>query len=286
MPFNRGFASVMTALNEGRVHTQRFVKNAGPSHGSAWTDPTFSSGQPAYDARVGVLNTFTPMVAQRNDAIWFPGINAGQTRHLLGCTMRPLQSTWRSIVSVVLFDLLGYYPMVDGDSTDPQVMDNTLTLPRYQDGDNVRIAIVNHIAPALQNGVALIDYTDEQDQAHQVQVTIPNLGQNLVVSGQSPTSVNQASVFTSLNGGRGVKRIDAITYTTPPGGLHCYYLCKTLGTVVCGNDNGLALEKCFACHNGFNFPRIHDGAWISWFHRLNGTASTVTWWGDFTFFWE
>ena len=39
-------------------------------------------------------------------------------------------------------DYLLFYPQVDMDSVDPQAMDNTVTLPRYESGDGVRMFVV------------------------------------------------------------------------------------------------------------------------------------------------
>lgn len=35
---------------------------------------------------------------------------------------------------LLLCDFLLYYPSVDDSVTDPQILDNTITLPRYTDG--------------------------------------------------------------------------------------------------------------------------------------------------------
>lgn len=274
------------AFDAGKWHLQRFQKNAGTAHALQWSDPTFSSGQPPYDARVGVPLEFTPCVAQKNDAIWFPGIASGEDRYLVSATFWSNQATFNGPGSVVLFDLLGYYPLIDGDSTDQQDLDNTLTLPRYSDGKGVVAVMVNHIAPALNNGVCIIDYIDSTDTARTATVAIPNLGQNLVVSGHSSGSgSNYGTVNLPLPGGQGVKQITRIQHTTAPGGLHCIYLIRVLGSAVLG-DNLLAYEKDFALKDGFRLPRIHDGAWLGWFDRIGtGTSRTVTWFGNFVFAW-
>lgn len=88
------------------------------------------------------------------------------------------------------------------------------------------------------------------------------------------------------NGTTGVRSIDSIQYTTPPGGLHCAYLIKPLATCLTG-DHLVAVEKEFATKNGFHCPRIHDGAWLGWFDRIGaGTARSVSWFGNFTFAWN
>lgn len=279
-------ADLNTAYDEGRWHLQHVLKNAGTAHALQWADPTFASGQPAYDAHVGAALAFTPCIAQKNDAIYFPPVAAGQHRHLVGLTLRANQATYSGPASVVLFDLLGYYPLIDGDSTDEQAMDNSLTLPRYSDGEGVGLVIVNHVAPALQQGTAVINYTNSDGVAQSLTLALPNAGQNLVCSGHNAVSANSAAITIPLaNGARGIRSLDSITYATPPGGLHCAYLVKILGSAVLG-DNLVAMEKDFALHNAFACPRIHDGAWLGFFDRIgSGTARSVSWFGHFTFAW-
>ena len=118
-------------------------------------------------------------------------------------------------------------------------------------------------------------------------VGLPNNGQNLVCSGvRNSTATDTGPVTVSLaNGTTGVRSIDSIQYTTPPGGLHCAYLIKPLATCLTG-DHLVAVEKEFATKNGFHCPRIHDGAWLGWFDCIgSGTSRTVAWFGNFTFAW-
>lgn len=281
-------ADLNAAFDAGRWHHQRVYKAAGTSHGNTWADPSFAAGQPAYDARVGAAATFTPCIAQRNDAIFFPAIPAGMERRLTSVTLWAYSATYGGPVSVVLYDLLGYYPLIDGDSTDTQAFDNTLTLPRYASGEGVFPVMVCHVAPALQTGVAVIDYTDSSGTARTMTLGVPNNGQNLVCSGVRAAASNDVGpLFMALaNQARGVRSIDALTYTTPPGGLHCIYLVKPLATVQLG-DNGLAREKEFYGAAGMHCPRIEDGAWLGWFDCIsNASPRTVAWFGSLTFAWS
>lgn len=276
-------SDVNAAFEAGQWHLQRFLKNAGTSHALQWADPTFASGQPAYDAHVGTAVTFTPAIAAKNDSIYMPGIRADQHRHLAGVTMWQNQGTYRGPASVVLFDLLGYYPLIDGDSTDTQEMDNTLTLPRYASGEGVSLVLVNHVAPAIQGGQGSMTYTNSDGVQQTVNLGVPNNGVNLVCSAANNSTGTITGPFNVAlaNGARGIRSLDSITYTTPPGGLHCAYLIKPLATVVLG-DHLLATEKEFAAGG---MPRIHDGAWLGWFDRVGGTASSVAWFGNFIFIW-
>ena len=282
----RSLSDVNRAFAEGRWHNQRFLKNAGTVHNSNWADATFSSGQPAYDAHVGTVAKFTPCVAQGNDAIYLPPTGLGEHRHLISAVMRSAQGGgYSGAESVVLFDLLGYYPLLDGDSTDPQPMDNTLSLPRYSNGDGVCAVIINHVAPAVQNGLTNITVTDSQGVQKTTQVALANNGVNIVCSNFTNTTGANSAFAMSLNCPTGIRTIDSITHITPPGGLHVIYLVRPLATFVLG-DNLLASEKNFISHNSFNAPRIFDGAWLSWASTIPpGTARSISWWGDFTFAW-
>ena len=57
----RSLSDVNAAYESGRFHSQRYFKNAS-TNDLSWTDQSFSSGQPGYDARVGTANTFTPVI--------------------------------------------------------------------------------------------------------------------------------------------------------------------------------------------------------------------------------
>ncbi len=283
----RTLADLNAAYEAGRFHVQRVLKNAGTAHATQWADPTFASGQPAYDAHVGTPLQFTPCVAARNDSIFFPAIAAGQERYLHTVTLWSNQATYNGPGSVQLFDLLGYYPLLDGDSTDEQVMDNTASLPRYAAGDGVIAVWVCHVAPAIQNGLASIRFTGSDGAQRTVTMNVPNNGVNLVCTGGEATATaDTGALAMPMGSAAGVRRIDAVTYLTPPSGLHCIYLIRPLGTVVLG-DNKLAAEKDFFLHQGCAMPRVHDGAWLGWFDNLGaGTARAVNWWGNFTFVWS
>ena len=58
-----------------------------------------------------------------------------------------------------------YYPFLDGDSTDPQDLDNTATLPRYVDGKGLRAYIVAQGAGAGLGSYSM-SYTNQDGAAH------------------------------------------------------------------------------------------------------------------------
>lgn len=287
--FDKGMSSIISCFTEGRYHTQRILKNAGASFATGWMDVSYASGQPAYDARVGVPLTFTQAVASKNDAVFFPPIGINETRYLAGCTLRAGQSGAQSMENTIVFDLLGYYPLIDGDSTDIQAFDNTLSLPRYSDGKGVMMCLVNHVAPNLAVGNITVNYTDSDNVARTITIATSALLTIGMVMSNSNTTTSFGSPFIPLNGGSGVKSVQSVTFNTAPGGLYCLYLVKPLmnfNGIAGPSDNLLTKEKWNCVNNGFKMPIIHDGAWISMFHYHTGTARTTSWFGDFTFIWN
>jgi len=279
----RSAGDLADAYDNGRWHIQRFFKNAMANAGDgSWIDWAYASGQPGYNARVGTANTFTPEVAIRNDAIWFPDIPAGMERRLtgIGFYTSATQSN-QTNVEALLYDLVGYYPLIDGDSTDLQTMDNTLTLPRYTDGVGVRAVIVNHVAPQITSGgTHTIIYADADGTERTTTFGIQNAGVNRANS-RIPSAAAGASgdMFMALPG-RGVRNVKSIQYATAPGGLQCIYLIKPISYVShrAGADiqnSPVFTQKCLCAEESLALPVIPDGASLGFFLLANGSARTI-----------
>ncbi len=276
MALPRGTASIEDAFEQGRSHTQRLIKSAVAASGARWTDWAFASGQPAYDPRIGTALAFVPQRASANEHIY-----AGQftsEKHLLSATLRADGAG--GPISVLLFDLLGYYPLIDGDSTEYQPLDNTLPLPRCTDGTGVLPVLVSSVAPAIVTSTAVISYTD----ANGVQRTSPPFG---VATGSSPGQVlNTPSSAATSTGGigiplsgsiYGVRSVSGIQYTTAPGGLQCLYLVRPITTFTCNGNQYLATERFFP-----NSPALPDGCALNLFFYQQTSAST-SFFGHLTF---
>ena len=290
----RSHADLIRAYDEGRCHSQRFVKTgAGQANDTRWQDWAYQAGQPAYDARIGSAGAFVPVVASKNDAIWFPDIPAGMERKLHRITMIPRAvNASQSSVDFMLYDLVGYYPLIDGNSSDPQDFDNSLTLPRYADGNGLQLVMVNHVSPAINAGRMLLEYTDANGVDKSIDCLVPNNGINCSCSGVDTVgsyNITGLSLPTA-----GVRRVNRLTYSVTPGGLHCIYVIKPLAQLAHWNDllaqgdttgQKAALEVDFAVKDGWRLPTILDGAHLSFFYRANGSARANTFLGTFDFLW-
>lgn len=288
----RSVKDVVDAHEAGRVHTQRFFKNAGGTFANVWQDWSFASGQPAYDARIGNALAFNAFVASRNDAIYFPPMPAGMERRLEYVDFATVAGgTGQSTVEFQLYDLIGVYPLIDGDNIDLQEMDNTVTLPRYTDGAGVFPVLVNHIAPALSQANMTVNYTNSAGVAKSVVWRTTLAGQNNVAYTTSGSGTN-GPLYCALDGGdNGVRSIDNIQFDVAPGGLWAVYLVKPLvsmadrtGTTAAVTQKG-PCEKAFMLTNAWHMPEVKDGAWLGFFYMTAGTARSVAMHGNLTFVW-
>ena len=288
----RRMADVASAFEEGRFHQQRFYKGVLTSGDTHWQDWSYGAGQPSYDARIGTAAAFNAYIAQRNDAVYFPAIDADQHRHLVGLTLQTVASGTNQVtLDAIVYDLLGVYPLIDGDSTDEQIFDNTVTLPRYTDGLGVFPVLVNHVSPMISAATATMKYNDTNDIEQTVTIGVHLTGQNKIVSGIGGTTSIGAFSVPLAAGSKGVKTINSIQFISAPGGLYAIYLVKPLTTIMNNDGNAttdkIATEKELAMLNAFSFPRIYDGAWLGLFLRPNGGARTInSVFGHMTFIWN
>jgi len=281
---------VVAAFDEGRWHQQRFIKNASAAGDSRWTDWSYASGQPAYDARVGDAGAFTPAVAAGNDAIYFPPIPAGMQRALIDIELCPLASGNNQVsLNFVVYDLVGYYPLIDGDSSDLQVFDNTQTLPRYVDGKGLQAVLVNHIAPTLANGAGTLTYIDDEGAERTADFSTAVVANGQVMAAASLGGVGSALSLPT----RGIRRALSLQYSTAPGGLACLYVIRPLTSVVAvrdayetANSSKVIINSHQPIVKGFRMPLVLDGAHLGFFFNVNGGARTTAFTlGTMTFAW-
>lgn len=291
----RSVSDVLAAHDEGRTHVQRFYKGSLVNLADGqWQDWAYAPGQPGYDARIGVSGRFNPFVAVRNDAVWFPDVEPGQTRHLSEVVLRTTASnTGQTTVDCVVYDLVGVYPLIDGDSVDEQPLTNDDPLPRYADGTGVFPVLVNHVAPVVTNAPGVMTYTGHDGVQRTSGFGVNLTGPGRVCSSGYSTGVIGGGLSLPLAGGvRGVRSVDALQFTTAPGGLFSLYMYKPLLTVTNVGGGGIlavrgpaTVKSAFGQH-AWHAPRVHDGAHLGMFLRsAAGGRAISSVFGHFEFIW-
>lgn len=290
-------SDALRAYDEGRVHLQRFVKGSNLTVADGrWQDWSYAPGQPAYDARVGTPGRFNPLVASGNDAVYFPAVEPGQTRHLTEVCVRTVaRGSGQLRVSLVVYDVVGVYPLIDGDSTDEQTFLNDVPLPRYSDGAGVFPVLVNHVAPALAPAALTMRYLDHAGVERSTQGGVLNGGAGVVCSAAQSMAV--AGSFGALSmplgfGSRGARAVTSLQFGAPPGGLFSMYMLRPLLNLVQNdgatgsNPQTVPYTRPVLQTHGWNAPRIHDGAHIGMFMMPVGNSQSVAQvYGHMEFIW-
>lgn len=276
MPFNN-LLDVATAVAEtGNEWQSFFWKTGGPNPGAGrWLDTSVGAGIPIYNPYAGSALEATPMIGAGNRGIYTgPEPSAGQTKHLFA--MQAGTAGTGVPLYLLLADYLMFYPLVDGDSTDTQDLDNTATLPRSVSGEGVRcMAVV--AAPMVQSGVVTMTYTNSDGVANRTsKFGLPASGTigTLATSSSNAGVIGAVSPFAPLaSGDKGIRSIESIVMDTAPGGLLNFVLVKPIAHQQVREINTQA-EK-FLFRESATLPKIESGAYLS-FLANNGASATYT----------
>lgn len=293
----RSLKDINDAYDAGRSFSAVIRKGATSSgFDSTWYDWAFTTGHPIYDVRLGPALAFTPYVNTDNTSIWFPEIPAGQTRYLHKIDVQfALASTGQVGQTHMLYDLLGVYSLIDGDSTDVQTLTNVNTLPRYTSGVGVRATIINSISPTVQAGDGTLIYIDDTNTQRTVSFRIGLFGINSVGLTGAAGSVSGRGYpwFPLANGSKGVKSVVSLTFTTPPSGFWTIVLCYPLHYLsrwidpLTLNTYSPWTEFDMCYDNGYKLPIIYDGASLNFFSLCTGGSRAVgSYFGQLNFIWN
>lgn len=268
------FSNIGKSIDEGKVHYQYMYKPSVPPGTTAgyFVDTSMSSGQPKYNAYAGLDLTANVLTGAGNVGIYPGNFIPGSTKHLARWQVSSLAYT---LVNAFLMDYLMFYPLIDGDSGDLQIMDNTETLTRYTDGVGVRIMMIA-TAPINNTASCTITYTNSDGVSGRTVTfnVIPAISIGVSVASTFTNGAsNTASLFVNLdNGDKGVRSIESVLFASASGGLMSAVLVKPLAT------NHLVelmvpTEKTF----GFdiqNLPEIKPGAYLNVVTQANGGGTT------------
>lgn len=288
MPISK-FSALGESVESGKVHYQYLTKTTPPAAGTAnfFTDLNLSGGQPVYNAFAGSALTATPLEGSGNRGIYTGPSVSGTTKHLLRWQMVNINTAANTIPPdhVYLNDYLMFYPLIDADSVDLQTMDNTLALPRYADGNGVRIVLIA-TAPMTATASCTISYTNIQGVSGRLATAdvIPaaSIGVCATASGIGGLAQNATPFWPLVGGDRGVLRIDSIQFSSSAGGFLCAALVKPLDSIMCYESN-VPIEKLYGFEKQ-NPPEIKTGAYLNLLIQRSGTLA-ANYRGEFVFVW-
>lgn len=268
------FGAIADAFNNGRYHYQYVHKAATPAVGTAgyFVDLNQTSGTPKYFPFAGNPLEFTPLNGTGNLGVFTGNNHPGYKKYIL---------SWQNLTSTtqvfsLLCDYLAFYPLIDGDNVDLQLLDNPLSLPRYETGEGVRATLIV-TAPLATQVTATMTYTNSKGESGKTvsfKLTVgTNIG-NLATGGANSTGgANIASPFIPLDSGdTGVRSVESIQLAGASGGFMTLALVKPLLSTM--NFEAIPVEKT----TGFNFltcPEIKDNACLNFILSIGNTTATI-----------
>lgn len=226
----------------------------------------------------------TPLVAAT--LLSREGIQQGQnqspqTKYLKRITaMGPIAPT-----TLLLVDYLLYYPFLDGDSTDEQFFDNTVTLPRYTDGEGVKAFVVAQ-GSYVGGAQFSINYTNQDGVSGRISELCTS--NTTTTSGTLITSGVAAGQFgwhiPLKNGDTGIRSVESFTFLSANGGIFALVLAKDIGSVTIREAN-VPAEKDFLIDTGLSMPIVYDGAYLNFLALANASIAAQPFYGSLQFVW-
>jgi hypothetical protein len=268
---------LVNAELDGKTRFSEFVKNVTQiTTAGLWYDLTGSAGNPRAKQWFDAAPLVAQPVRQSTDGGVYHGANVSTATKYLRFARVACASATPLPMPLILCDYLLYYPTIEDGTTDPQVMDNTQTLPRYTDGAGVQMMAVT-ISSRTGGQSFNVTYTNSAGVAGRV---TPNVIQNaaaapgtittsaLAVSGSPPTP------FLPLQeGDSGVRSVESVTMLGPDTGFFALVLVKPLAqTSIRGIDAPYEKDMLLFANE---LERIQDDAYLSFLAMPNGSLAGI-----------
>lgn len=269
---------IAASWDSNKVWRQHWHKTASPTTSASgfWIDLSMAAGTPKFNPYVGDALAFTPLVGASNN-----GINCGLggdayiVRYNLGGGGVG-NGIWPG--NAMLLDYCGFYPLVDMDSTDPQVFDNTNWASRYDSG--MRLMVVTTIPQtAAAPTQVLLNYVGSNNVATTVSFWINAMsvtGSLNSFSSATGAGAGFASPFVPLGvGTTDVKQLTNVQVLNSSGGFCAFVLVKPVLEAICYDS--ITPYELDLPRNRVP-PYVPNGAYLN--HIVcalaNGTASGIT----------
>ena len=183
-------------------------------------------------------------------------------------------------LTMVLCDYLLYYPSIDDSVLGEQILDNTVTLPRYTDGKGVQVIAVS-VAGRTGGARFYFTYTNSDGVSGRVsQICYQNSSAALGTLQNSGANSNAAAMpFCGLQrGDTGVRSIDSVFMLDADVGLMTLILVKPLATSVI-REITAPVEKDYFLEAGV-IPQIIDDAFLGFLCLPQGSLAATALMGD------
>lgn len=293
-----GIKDIVDSELEGRV--RNYVWRKTPSQTTVigvWFDLAMSPGMPTPKYWFDAAPLAAKAIAQSTDGGFYHGANVSPNEKYLRMITTRAHSTGTinaSPINAILCDYLLYYPSIDDGTTNEQLMDNTVTLPRYSDGNGVMMMAVT--TGARTGGQTFtVKYTNQDGVSDRV---TPIITQNAAAYIGAITNSDRAIQYSSncfiplQQGDTGVRSVQSVTMNGVDVGLFSIILVKPL-VQTCFRESQISTagtintpnEKDILFHSGM-LPRILDDAFLNFVVLPQASLATTILTGDLKVIWK
>ncbi len=245
-----------------------------------WVDLSMASGNPLPNYYAS-----TPLEAATLDG--FRGIFAGDDTGGKYLTNMMLVTPTAGLVGQYrLLDYILYYPFIDGDDTDVQMMDNTVTLPRYTTGEGV-MAMYVAVAPTTGGGSFTFDYIDQDGNSKTSPThscSVASAGISSLITTEPATAARGLPFLRLAEGSTGIRSITSITNLVANGGLGTIVLVKPIAEMAVREIN-TPIEREWIVEKQ-PLPYINDGAYLGLIVNCAATVAAGQLTGRLNFTWS
>lgn len=285
----RGVWDFVQAVENGQTHYSTWRKAPSQANtASNWFDLSMSPGTP-----LPQYYAASPLVAQQLKRSTDGGLNHGPSvpgyQKYLKRFLMMGDSAFGVPMPYNILDYLLYYPFIDMGTGDEQVMDNTLTLPRYESGVGVQIMAVSVASGTGLAPKMTVNYTNSDGVSGRISkvVTLTSAvanGSILPAHHNLATVIGNTAFIGLQDGDKGVRSIESVTFSALDVGLIALVLVKPLATGTFYEQTAPS-EIEFISHQA-QLPRIFDDAYLNLIVCPNAAINTRTFFGELETIWN
>ena len=272
-----GFSSVdalVNAITSGQNYKTQWNKITGAAAYTAgrWYNSFTLAGTPVAGNYTGTALNAQQLNDSSTGAMWHGGNVSTMTKHVLNVGAVTAVATGVP-TTLMLADLLLYYPGINMNIATSQSLVNGVGLPRYTSGDGVRAFLeITATTGATAHNLSY-NYTNHAGTAGQVNpVTVACTASAIVPHlTHSGTAASNFGPFLPLGtGDRGMRSVQSVQLSAASGaaGTAALVLCKPLLTIPL-TTLGVQSERDL-------LPQVVDGACLAWLLFTGAATAAAT----------
>ena len=241
-----------------------------------WFDLSMSPGNPTPKYWFDAVPLTATRVYQSSDGGLFHGGNVSPNRKYLRELMTMAVVATALPMPMILMDYLMYYPTIDESVTEPQVMFNNVTIPRYTDGAGVQMMAVS-IAGRTGGQTFSVSYTNQDGVSGRTSVTVIQNSVSVIgsiVTSNRAVSAASGAFIPLQSGDTGVRSIESVTMNGQDVGLFTLILVRPLAQFsIRGIDAPVEVDYL---RNFSVIPEIKDDAFLNFICLPNGSLGATS----------